>query len=90
MQELERLYDTGTDELGGLFLEPASVPQDGPDLSPEAHLHQHVDVLCVPECLVKPGRKNILKRLFIMFLRNSKHGKKINLLGKSTSTSKRT
>ena len=36
------------------FLCLTSVPEDGPQLSPQAGLHQHVDILPVLERLVQP------------------------------------
>ena len=54
MEVVEGLDDAGHEELGGVVVEAASVSHDGPQLTTQAHFHEHVDELAILVCLVQP------------------------------------
>ena len=51
VEVVEGLDDAGGVEAGGAVVKVAAVPQDGPELSAEAGVHEHVEVLSVLEGL---------------------------------------
>ena len=54
MKVIKGLHDTRHEELGGVVIEAAPVSHDGPQLSAQTHLHQHVHVLTVTIRPVQP------------------------------------